>query len=192
MASSLSATRATSAGGTVLCETKNERFLRPSCWAMATAFAVAGAVVSNPTARKTTCSAGWCRAISRACRGEVTTSTAAPPDFASSSDVRSPGTLTMSPKVTILVFLRTGDGRGRVDVRAGRHAHRTAGSGNEFDVFRKQGPEAEPAYFHGVRAAHLHDAHAAERMRRRGRSWPAAAVRLMDRKNQRGPLSSAV
>ena len=42
------------AGGTSTCETSSEKFRRPCCLAWSTAMALAGAVVSKPTAKKTT------------------------------------------------------------------------------------------------------------------------------------------
>ncbi len=46
------------AGGTVTCETSTLKLLTPSSRARHTAIAFAGAVVSNPTAKKTTCLSG--------------------------------------------------------------------------------------------------------------------------------------
>ena len=58
------------AGGTSTCETSMEKFLTPSCCARQTAMALAGAVVSNPTAKKTTFLSGLARAIFRQSSGE--------------------------------------------------------------------------------------------------------------------------
>src|SRR5581483_7953330 len=49
---------ASMAGGTSTCETRIEKFSTPSCSACQTDIALAGAVVSNPTAKKTTCFCG--------------------------------------------------------------------------------------------------------------------------------------
>jgi hypothetical protein len=58
------------AGGTRTCETRSEKFPTPAFFACQAAMALAGAVVSNPTAKKTTSLAGFLRAISRASSGE--------------------------------------------------------------------------------------------------------------------------
>ncbi len=58
------------AGGTVTCETSTLKFVMPSCFARHTAMALAGAVVSNPTAKNTTCLSGFFRASSSASSGE--------------------------------------------------------------------------------------------------------------------------
>jgi hypothetical protein len=58
------------AGGTVTWETRMLKFFTPSSRARQTAIALAGAVVSNPTAKKTTCDSGDLMAISRASSGE--------------------------------------------------------------------------------------------------------------------------
>lgn len=61
---------ASTAGGTSTWETRIEKFSRPSWAARATARALAGAVVSKPTAKKTTCRSGFLRARATASMGE--------------------------------------------------------------------------------------------------------------------------
>ena len=59
------------AGGTSTCETSSEKFRTPRCAAWYTAMALAGAVVSKPTAKKTTSrSRAVPRAIATASSGE--------------------------------------------------------------------------------------------------------------------------
>ncbi len=58
------------AGGTRTCEQRIEKFSTPSSWARHTAMALAGAVVSKPTAKKTTSRSGFCCASLTASRGE--------------------------------------------------------------------------------------------------------------------------
>ena len=57
-------------GGTSECDTSKETFFTPSCLARCTSMAFAGAVVSNPMAKKTTFLSGLARAIFRQSRGE--------------------------------------------------------------------------------------------------------------------------
>ena len=59
------------AGGTSTCETSTEKFSRPRRAAWTTAMALAGAVVSNPTAKKTTWRSGFFRARATASIGRV-------------------------------------------------------------------------------------------------------------------------
>ncbi len=61
---------ASMAGGTRTWETSTEKLARPCRPAWTTARALAGAVVSKPTAKKTTCLSGCVRAILTASRGE--------------------------------------------------------------------------------------------------------------------------
>ena len=58
------------AGGTSTCDTSIEKFGIPSRSACHTAMALAGAVVSKPTAKKTTSRFGFERASFKASRGE--------------------------------------------------------------------------------------------------------------------------
>ena len=58
------------AGGTVTWDTSTLKLRTPSSRARHTAIALAGAVVSNPTAKKTTCFSGFRMAISSASSGE--------------------------------------------------------------------------------------------------------------------------
>ena len=58
------------AGGTSTCETSMEKFVRPCRFACHTAIALAGAVVSNPMPKKTTCRSGFSAAILTASIGE--------------------------------------------------------------------------------------------------------------------------
>ena len=61
---------ASMAGGTKTCETNAEKFLMPWSLATFTDIALAGAVVSNPIARKTTSLSGFSRAMLTASSGE--------------------------------------------------------------------------------------------------------------------------
>jgi hypothetical protein len=61
---------ATIAGGTSTCETSTLKLSIPRRAASATAIAFAGAVVSKPTAKKTTCLSGFVAAILSASSGE--------------------------------------------------------------------------------------------------------------------------
>ncbi len=61
---------ASMAGGTSTCETSIEKFFRPWSLARYTAIAFAGAVVSKPMAKNTTCLSGLSRAIFTASSGE--------------------------------------------------------------------------------------------------------------------------
>ena len=70
MRTSPPASRASIAGTTHLWAERIEKFLRPSLAAISTATAVPGAVVSKPTAAKTTCWSGCWRARSSASRTE--------------------------------------------------------------------------------------------------------------------------
>jgi hypothetical protein len=58
------------AGGTNTCETRREKFRIPALFACQTAVAFAGAVVSKPTAKKTTSREGFLRATYSASSGE--------------------------------------------------------------------------------------------------------------------------
>ena len=58
------------AGGTVTCETSTLKFLRPRLWAIHTAIAFGGAVVSKPMAKKTTFLSGLAAARFTASSGE--------------------------------------------------------------------------------------------------------------------------
>ena len=58
------------AGGTSTCETSREKFFNPRRLATCTLNASAGAVVSKPTAKKTTCFSGFLTANSTASSGE--------------------------------------------------------------------------------------------------------------------------
>jgi hypothetical protein len=58
------------AGGTRTCDTSTEKLSRPSLSACETAMALAGAVVSKPMAKKTTCRSGLATAIFTASSGE--------------------------------------------------------------------------------------------------------------------------
>ncbi len=62
--------RAIIAGGTRTCETRTEKLSSPSRAACQTAIALAGAVVSKPTAKKTTWRSGLAAAIRTASSGE--------------------------------------------------------------------------------------------------------------------------
>ena len=90
---------ARSAGSTVLSMEKSEKFFTPFSFAVSTAAAVPGAVVSKPTPRNTTSLSGFSRAIVTASTGEYTTSTLAPSARrrARLSPGVLPGTRTMSP-----------------------------------------------------------------------------------------------
>ena len=58
------------AGGTSTWDTSIEKLLTPSRFAWCTAMALAGAVVSKPMPKNTTCRSGFSRAIRTASRGE--------------------------------------------------------------------------------------------------------------------------
>ena len=58
------------AGGTSTCETSSEKFFSPAAAACKTAIAVAGAVVSKPTAKNTTSRSGCFAASFTASSGE--------------------------------------------------------------------------------------------------------------------------
>src|ERR1039458_9721917 len=66
------------AGGTNTCETSSEKFFNPRRLARCTLIALAGAVVSNPTPKNTTCLSGFLAANSTASSGEYTTRTSPP------------------------------------------------------------------------------------------------------------------
>jgi hypothetical protein len=79
---------------------KTEKFRTPSSRARRSVSAVAGAVVSKPTPKKTTSRSGSRRAMPSASSGEYTVRTSAPRAFASRSERRRPpGTRNMSPKL---------------------------------------------------------------------------------------------
>ena len=88
------------AGGTRTCDTSIEKFVMPSRWPARRPCALAGAVVSKPTAKKTTCCdrdsrarASRHRAANRRCARR------APSRLAPEADpLREPGTRSMSPK----------------------------------------------------------------------------------------------
>ena len=61
---------ASRAGGTSTWETRMEKLVRPNAFAWATAMALEGAVVSKPTAKKTTSRSGFCSARARASSAE--------------------------------------------------------------------------------------------------------------------------
>ena len=58
------------AGGTSTCETSSEKLVSPSWWAIFTVMAFAGAVVSNPMPKNTTCLSGFSWARRTASSGE--------------------------------------------------------------------------------------------------------------------------
>ncbi len=86
-------------GGTIVTWLqKTEKFGIPSAFARINVRAVEGAVVSKPTAKKTTSRSGFSLAIRSASSGEYTIRTSAPSALASSSVPEPPGTRIMSPK----------------------------------------------------------------------------------------------
>ena len=87
---------ASRAGGMSLWEQRTEKFSGGESRRTA---AVPGAVVSKPTAKKTTSLAGFSRATRTASAAESTTRTSAPSALASSRVSSVPGTRSMSPKV---------------------------------------------------------------------------------------------
>src|SRR5581483_3977228 len=91
------ASRARIAGGTRTCEASMEKFVNLSRLAWYTAIALAGAVVSNPTARNTTFLSGLHRAIFNASTGEYAIRTSAPCALARNKSEEDPGTRSMSP-----------------------------------------------------------------------------------------------
>ena len=58
------------AGGTSTCDTSSEKFAMPSRLAWYTVIALAGAVVSKPMPKNTTCRSGFSRAMFSASSGE--------------------------------------------------------------------------------------------------------------------------
>ena len=58
------------AGGTSTCDTSSEKLVMPSRRATCTVIALAGAVVSNPMPKNTTCLSGLSAAIRTASSGE--------------------------------------------------------------------------------------------------------------------------
>ena len=87
------------AGSTVFSMDRTEKFLTFSSFAVSTAAAVPGAVVSKPTPRNTTSLSGFSFAYSTASTGEYTTRSFAPRALLRCrlSPGLLPGTLTMSP-----------------------------------------------------------------------------------------------
>ena len=61
---------ASMAGGTSTWDTRMEKFFKPRLWAWLTAMALEGAVVSKPTAKKTTSLSGFSSATASESRGE--------------------------------------------------------------------------------------------------------------------------
>src|ERR1039458_6562532 len=88
---------ASSAGGTSTWETSSETLFNFSSRARHASMALAGAVVSKPMAKKTTCFAGFARAIFRQSSGEYTTRTSPPSDLMVKRSPLEPGTRSMSP-----------------------------------------------------------------------------------------------
>ena len=85
------------AGGTVTCETSSEKFRSPRRRAARTAMAFAGAVVSKPTAKKTTSRSGRRAASATASIGEYTIRTSPPALLTARRSLAEPGTRSMSP-----------------------------------------------------------------------------------------------
>ena len=85
------------AGGTSTWATSSAKLCTPSREACSTAIALAGAVVSNPTAKNTTVLSGLRRATSSASSGEYTTRTSPPAARAMNRSSLEPGTRSMSP-----------------------------------------------------------------------------------------------
>ncbi len=86
------------AGGTVTCETSTLKLSTPSSRARHTAMALAGAVVSKPTAKNTTSRSGFFCASSSASSGEYTMRTWPPRARIWKRSHSLPGTRSMSPK----------------------------------------------------------------------------------------------
>ena len=85
-------------GGTIVTWfEKTVKFTTLSALARSSVAAVEGAVVSNPTAKNTTCRSGLSAAIRSASSGEYTKRTSAPRAFAPSRLPFEPGTRIMSP-----------------------------------------------------------------------------------------------
>src|SRR3990172_6816917 len=97
--------RAFMAGGVSLWRLRTDRFSRPLSAAVSMVAATVGAVVSKPTAKKTTSLSGFFSAISTVPRGEYTTRMSPPRAFSSWREVSEPGTFIMSPKVAIMTSL---------------------------------------------------------------------------------------
>src|ERR1017187_3584035 len=97
---------ASSAGGTSTWETSSETLFNFSSRARHASMALAGAVVSKPMAKKTTCFAGFARAIFRQSSGEYTTRTSPPSDLMVKRSPLEPGTRSMSPNEQKMTFGR--------------------------------------------------------------------------------------
>ena len=69
-----------------------------------------------------------------------------------------PGTRIMSPNAVKITSGCCGDGQAIVDAAHGKHAHRAAGTVDQFDVGRQQILQAEAVDGVGVAAADFHDA----------------------------------
>ena len=98
-----SSSNAVIAGTTSLCAASTVKFSIPRRSASRTAAAVAGAVVSNPTATNATCLSGNFSARRTADNAEVTTRTSAPRARCRSRLPSRPGTRTMSPYVATII-----------------------------------------------------------------------------------------
>ena len=144
------------AGGTSTCDTSTEKFLTPSACARVTASALAGAVVSNPMAKKTTSRSGCAWASFTASSGAYTMRTSAPCGF----QPQEVGPGSGHPKhVAEGREDDTGPLRDRVrlvDLLERRDAHRAAGAMDQLDLRGQQpidavlddGMRLPPAHFH--------------------------------------------
>lgn len=114
-----SSSSAVIAGGTRTWLTIIEKFVSPRRAACRTAMALAGAVVSKPTARKTTSRSGRAAARRTASIGAYTTRTSAPRARRDSRSVSVPGTRSMSPKLVRITPGRAATAMARSRVSSG-------------------------------------------------------------------------
>ena len=129
----------------------------PSARARTSVTAVDGAVVSNPTAKKTTWRSGLSTATLSASSGEYTNRTSAPRAFASMRLPFDPGTRIMSPNVVKMMPGLLGQPHRVVHAAHRDHAHRAPGSVHQLDGLRQQMFDAVPVDGVRVTAAHLHE-----------------------------------
>ena len=145
------------AGGTSTCETSSEKFSSPVVIRLPAAIALAGAVVSKPTAKNTTC-----RSRILLCQGHRVQRRVDDPHVAAfrldvEQALRRTGHAQHVAERAEDHVRPLGDGHGLVDHLDGRDAHRAAGAVDESDFARQQVIEA--ALDDGVRlaAADFHD-----------------------------------
>ncbi len=145
------------AGGTNTCETSTEKFASPSRAAWTTAMALAGAVVSKPTAKKTTCLPGILLGQADGVHGRVDDPHVAPFRLHREEVLgraRHPQHVAEGAED----HLRPrGDGHGLVDHLHRRDAHRAARAMDQGDLGRQHFIQPEAHDGVGLPAADLHD-----------------------------------